>query len=41
MPLTVAQYEKKLKVPAVCELLPLRESSMALWSGRTAHSLPG
>jgi type IV secretory pathway VirB4 component len=25
MPLTVAQYEKKLKVPAVCELLPLRD----------------
>jgi hypothetical protein len=25
MPLTVAQYEKKLKVPAVCELLPVRD----------------
>jgi hypothetical protein len=25
MPLTTAQHEKKLKVPAVCELLPLRD----------------
>jgi hypothetical protein len=25
MPSTVAQYEKKLKVPSVCELLPLRD----------------
>ena len=25
MPLTIAQHEKKLKVPAVCELLPLRD----------------
>jgi len=25
MPLTYAEHEKRLKVPAVCELLPLRD----------------
>ena len=25
MPLTYAEHEKKLKAPAVCELLPLRD----------------
>ena len=38
MPMTYAEHDKKMKVPAVCELLPLRDLPEATtsWYARMA-----